>query len=83
MVILKRCLHLLTAFRSCSRLSPYIAFGVISIKEVYQLANQRKNEIKASSIKNKTKWLSAMRSFLSRLRWHCHFYAEVRGSTKY
>lgn len=43
----------LTAFRSCSRLSPYIAFGVISIKEVYQLANQRKNEIKASSIKIK------------------------------
>ena len=23
-----------TAFRSCSRLSPYIAFGVISVKEV-------------------------------------------------
>lgn len=31
-----------TAFRSCSRLSPYIAFGVISVKEVYQFANQRK-----------------------------------------
>ncbi|MEY8766607.1 MULTISPECIES: FAD-binding domain-containing protein [Francisella] len=70
-----------TAFKSCSRLSPYIAFGVISIKEVYQLANQRKNEIKVSSIKNKTKWLSAMRSFLSRLRWHCHFMQKLEDQS--
>ncbi|AFX70057.1 deoxyribodipyrimidine photolyase [Francisella tularensis] len=28
-----------TAFKSCSRLSPYIAFGVISLKEIYQKAN--------------------------------------------
>ncbi|AJI72374.1 hypothetical protein FTDG_01598 [Francisella tularensis subsp. novicida GA99-3548] len=66
-----------TAFKSCSRLSPYIAFGVISLKEIYQKATQRKNEIKESRVKNKTKWLSAMRSFLSRLCWHCHFMQKL------
>jgi deoxyribodipyrimidine photo-lyase len=48
---------------SCSRLSPYIAWGNVSIRQIYQ---------KASSIKNKenTKHLGA---FISRLRWQAHF----------
>ena len=68
-----------TAFKSCSRLSPYISFGVISIKEIYQKANQCKNEIKENDIKNKTKWLSAMLSFLSCLCWHCHFMQKLEN----
>lgn len=48
---------------SCSRLSPYIAWGNISIREVYQRAKQAKQK------GNKR----ALNAFLSRLRWHCHF----------
>ncbi|HKK88164.1 MAG TPA: deoxyribodipyrimidine photo-lyase [Saprospiraceae bacterium] len=48
----------------CSRLSPYIAWGNLSIRQVYQAGKARK---KTSENKR------ALTAFLSRLRWHCHF----------
>ncbi|WP_299056527.1 cryptochrome/deoxyribodipyrimidine photo-lyase family protein [uncultured Polaribacter sp.] len=51
------------ARESCSRLSPYIAWGNVSIRQIYQKAQQHKNA------QNK-KHLSA---FSSRLRWQAHF----------
>jgi deoxyribodipyrimidine photo-lyase len=50
--------------RSCSRLSPYIAWGNLSIRQVYQRA---KLSLGQGSAKRN------LLSFLSRLRWHCHF----------
>lgn len=49
---------------SCSRLSPYLAWGNLSIRQVYQLviAHWRKPY-----------WSRALRAFNSRLHWHCHF----------
>ena len=49
---------------SCSRLSPYIAWGNVSIREVYQRQKRFKIE---SGLKFQ------MNAFASRLRWHCHF----------
>ncbi len=49
--------------KSCSRLSPYIAWGNLSIRQVYQKALSSLND------KNK-KQISA---FISRLRWQAHF----------
>lgn len=49
---------------SCSRLSPYIAWGNVSIREVFQKAKQVKEE------GNNKRHLSA---FISRLRWQAHF----------
>ena len=51
------------ARESCSRLSPYIAWGNISIRQIYQEA------IKHKTATNK-KHLGA---FMSRLRWQAHF----------
>jgi deoxyribodipyrimidine photo-lyase len=48
---------------SCSRLSAHIAWGNLSIRQVYQAAFEAK-------IRGNKKNLNA---FLSRLRWHCHF----------
>ena len=45
---------------SCSRLSPYITYGNLSSKQVYQFFNK--------SSKNRD-----IRNFLSRLQWRCHF----------
>lgn len=50
--------------KGCSRLSPYLAWGNLSIRQVYQAAEMRKNE--KFQIRNLT-------NFQSRLRWHCHF----------
>lgn len=51
--------------RSCSRLSPYLAYGNISIREVYQQTLHQ--------IKLKTPRHAGLKFFLSRLHWHCHF----------
>ena len=48
----------------CSRLSPYLAYGNISIRMVYQYTNQF---YESSSNKR------AILNFVSRLHWHCHF----------
>ena len=52
------------ARQSCSRLSPYLSWGNLSIREVYQYAKAFKAEAT-----NKY----AIESFMSRLRWQAHF----------
>lgn len=49
---------------SCSRLSPYIAWGNISIRQVYQ---------EAQKIKDTAKDKRHIGGFISRLRWQAHF----------
>ena len=54
---------------SCTRLSPYIAWGNLSIKQVYQFVVHQK-----AAKEHRTKsWRSAINALLSRLHWHCHF----------
>ncbi len=48
----------------CSRISPYLAYGNISMRMVYQYTNQHYE---------KSKNKRAMLNFVSRLHWHCHF----------
>lgn len=50
--------------KGCSRLSPYLTYGNISMRMVYQYTNQF-----YESSPNKR----AMLNFVSRLYWHCHF----------
>ena len=50
--------------KGCSRLSPYLAYGNISMRMVYQYTNQH--------YKNSTN-KRALSNFISRLHWHCHF----------
>lgn len=66
-----------TAFESCSRLSAHLAFGTLSIREVFQAADQKRNTLKEMSKNTRGKWPSAMSSFLGRLRWHCHFIQKL------
>ncbi len=50
--------------KSCSRLSPYLAYGNISMRMVYLFTKQHYAD---SSNKR------AVANFISRLHWHCHF----------
>ena len=50
--------------RGCSRLSPYLTYGNISMRMIYQYTNQF-----YETSKNKR----AILNFVSRLHWHCHF----------
>ena len=68
----------LTAYEACSRLSTHIAFGTISLRFIYQKTQQHYTELKQMPLTLDTKlWKSAMRSFLSRLHWHCHFIQKL------
>jgi deoxyribodipyrimidine photo-lyase len=49
---------------SCSRISPYLTYGNLSVKQVYQKALQA---IKDTGDKKNINF------FINRLHWHCHF----------
>ena len=59
---------------SCSRLSPYLAWGNISIKQAFQFIGTHPNGTKNS------KAFSAM---LTRLHWHCHFIQKFEVECTY
>jgi deoxyribodipyrimidine photo-lyase len=60
--------------RSCSRLSPYLAWGNISVRSVYQ------QTLKTMSARPRKKPYQA---FLTRLRWHCHFIQKFEADCSY
>ena len=59
---------------SCSRLSPYLAWGNMSIKQAFQFIGTHPNGTKNS------KAFSAM---LTRLHWHCHFIQKFEMECRY
>jgi deoxyribodipyrimidine photo-lyase len=64
----------------CSRLSPHLAYGTISMRRVHQTAAARTAELKAERAAGATfapTWLPSLASFQSRLRWHCHFMQKL------
>ena len=71
-----------TAFESCSRLSAHLAFGTLSMREVFQACEKRNQDIKQMPYGQKGKWPSAMRSFSGRLRWHCHFIQKLEDEPR-
>jgi deoxyribodipyrimidine photo-lyase len=60
--------------RSCARLSPYLAWGNLSIKQVYQATLEH---ISNTSSKK------PFRNFISRLHWHCHFIQKFEQECRY
>jgi deoxyribodipyrimidine photo-lyase len=68
------------AWESCSRLSPHLAWGNISLKTVFQATKARSLEVKSLRKANAEidpRWLQSLSSFQSRLRWHCHFMQKL------
>ena len=59
---------------ACSRLSPYLAFGALSLREVAQATKARAARLRADEdAADRQHWLGSLRSFEGRLHWHCHF----------
>jgi len=61
------------ARRACSRLSPYLAWGNLSIKQVYQSVQHQKQAKKLLPNYDRKQWSRALSALTSRLHWHCHF----------
>ena len=67
-----------TAQENCSRLSPYLAWGCISMKTAYQQLTARQREIREAHVGSMdSRWLGSLSSFSSRLAWHCHFMQKL------
>lgn len=71
----------LTAESSCSRLSPYLAFGVVSIREVLVALGSARAQLgeRVLSEKSQSVWRQSLKSFESRLHWHCHFIQKLES----
>lgn len=69
----------LTAVTAGSRLSPYLAYGCLSIREVVQATRQRRdwaNQMPHLFPKNLN---GGLIGFESRLHWHCHFMQKLES----
>ncbi len=65
--------------RHCSRLSPHLAFGTLSMREVLQAGEARLAALRALPPAERGRWPAALSSFLGRLRWHCHFIQKLES----
>ena len=65
----------LTGWDSCSRLSPYLAWGHISLRTVFQALSSRQEDVRASKKQgvDMGRWLKSLAALGSRLRWRSHF----------
>ncbi len=67
----------LTAVESCSRLSPHLAFGTLSLRETAQAAARQLQNLERLPPDERSTWKRALRAFIGRLHWHCHFIQKL------
>lgn len=63
----------------CSRLSPYIAYGCLSVREIYQAALTRQRQLREAAPPERGRWPRAVNAFIGRLHWHCHFMQKLES----
>lgn len=59
--------------RSCSRMSPYLAWGNISLRQMYQRLLQDWQ---------RPGWRRSLSALSSRLHWHCHFIQKYESESE-
>ncbi len=70
----------LKAPTACSRLSPYLAWGNLSMRELVQATRRRRAEIRSMEPESRPERLDAsLAAFESRLHWHCHFIQKLES----
>ncbi|UOD49623.1 FAD-binding domain-containing protein [Orrella daihaiensis] len=63
----------LSAPTACSRVSAYLSYGCLSMREVYQATQNCINSLPPGRSRHK----QGLQSFVSRLYWHCHFIQKL------
>jgi deoxyribodipyrimidine photo-lyase len=70
----------ISAAAECSRLSPHIAFGTLSIREIAQALYARRSALQSLTEDARPPgMLASLKSFESRLHWHCHFIQKLES----
>jgi deoxyribodipyrimidine photo-lyase len=65
----------LSAPDACSRLSAYLAYGCISMREVVQKTRAHITQIPPQAVRHR----AGLTAFVSRLYWHCHFIQKLES----
>ena len=68
----------LAGAQSCSRVSPYLAWGALSVREVAQQTALRRQNLP----KGAKAWRASLKSFEGRLHWHCHFIQKLEDEPR-
>ncbi|MCA2999597.1 MAG: deoxyribodipyrimidine photo-lyase [Rhodocyclaceae bacterium] len=70
----------LSAADECSRLSPHFAYGTVSIREAAHALWARRSALLAMPAEERPpEMLASLKSFESRLHWHCHFMQKLES----
>ncbi len=67
-------------WEGCSRISPYLTWGNLSMRQAYHAQRDRVLQLKkrkAEGIPVDARWFGSLQSFGGRLRWHCHFMQKL------
>jgi deoxyribodipyrimidine photo-lyase len=62
---------------SCSRLSPYITYGCLSVKSIYQETQKRIQELRSLPWESGKWYIKQLDFFLARLHWQSHFIQKL------
>ncbi|MDE3233012.1 MAG: deoxyribodipyrimidine photo-lyase, partial [Pseudomonadota bacterium] len=65
----------LSAPDACSRLSAYLTYGCISMREVVQMTRAYIEELPPQASRHR----AGLQAFMSRLHWHCHFIQKLES----
>ena len=60
--------------KCCSRLSPHLAWGTLSVREVIKSNQKRREKLSDDEVKA---WKRNLSAFGSRLSWRCHFIQKI------
>jgi len=75
----------LTAYEACSRISPYLAWGAISMRAALLRLEQRTaqlDSLREAGVSVDRRWAGSLQSFGARLRWHCHFMQKLEDEPR-
>lgn len=65
----------LSAPDACSRLSAYLAWGCLSMREVVRQTGEHRAQLPPQAIRQR----AGLKAFVSRLHWHCHFIQKLES----
>ena len=65
----------LSAPDACSRLSPYLSWGCLSMREVVQATRAQLAALPPQAVRHR----AGLTAFISRLHWHCHFIQKLES----
>lgn len=65
----------LSAPTACSRISPYLAMGCLSLREIVQGTRRQLDRLPLAQKQQRL----GLEGFISRLHWHCHFMQKLES----